>query len=225
MDKQYTFFFLDLDGLLVDTERLHYEAYRKMCADRGFAIPWDFSAYCERAHRGSNFVQKGLYEELPKLYEQEPTWSNLYREKQCAILQIIASQGVSLMPGVEKLLDWIIHRKIRSSIVTHSPKALVDAIMYQQPMLSKIPYRVVREDYHMPKPFPDPYLTASKLYTSASDKILGFEDTLRGFDALHSAGISGVVISSILTQDMKLYLQGKNTPYFSSWEEYLEKQG
>ena len=38
--KCYQLFLFDLDGLLVDTERFHYEAYVEMGLKYGFCIDW-----------------------------------------------------------------------------------------------------------------------------------------------------------------------------------------
>ena len=37
----------DLDGLLVDTEQLHWKAYRGMCEQFGCTLDWDFPLYLE----------------------------------------------------------------------------------------------------------------------------------------------------------------------------------
>ena len=84
--NEFDLFLFDLDGLLVDTEYLHYQSYQKMCLDRGFVLPWDFVGYCSMAHTGSDLFQKEVYKVFPNLYEQEPNWTVLHQEKQRAFL-------------------------------------------------------------------------------------------------------------------------------------------
>lgn len=50
--QDYHLFLFDFDGLLVDTEALHLEAYRRMCAEKGHTLDLDlgkslFSVLCK----------------------------------------------------------------------------------------------------------------------------------------------------------------------------------
>ena len=42
--SNYDLFLFDLDGLLVDTEKLHFEAYKRLCSRFGYELAWDFMA-------------------------------------------------------------------------------------------------------------------------------------------------------------------------------------
>lgn len=218
---KYDLFLFDLDGLLVDTEALHYKAYQKMCLDRGLTLSWDFKTYCSKAHVGSEFLKKGVYEELPELYRQEPNWGVLHAEKQKAFLSVLAKEGVALMPGVEKVLRFLFSHQKKCCVVTHSPSALTEEIKKAHSVLSSIPHWVTREMYENPKPSPDAYQMALKLHSSSCDQVIGFEDTLRGFNALTAAGIEAIVISSLLTEDMISILKEKKAVYYPSFEELI----
>jgi beta-phosphoglucomutase len=111
----------DLDGLLVDTERLHFQAYRRMCAGRGFKLPWDFTHYCQVAHRGFDNLRIEIYADLPELYKIESNWSVLYAEKKQAMSDLLSNEGSKLMPGVAELLQALAAAKITRCVVTHSP--------------------------------------------------------------------------------------------------------
>jgi len=218
---QYDLFLFDFDGLLVNTEFLHYNAYQKMCRDRGFTLLWDFSQYCGIAHMGSDFLQKSIYETFPQLHVEEPNWPALYKEKQKAFLDILEEKGVLLMPGVEQVLHLLHTHKTRSCVVTHSPSSLTDAIRKRNPVLNLIPHWVTREQYELPKPEPDAYLAAVRLYGKPADRILGFEDTIRGWKALHAAHLESIVVSPLLTQEMKQFLREKKVSRYQSFEELL----
>ena len=64
---KYQLFLFDFDGLLVDTESLHYQAYINMCATRGFDLTWNFHRYSEAAHHESTGLRDQIYAEFPKL--------------------------------------------------------------------------------------------------------------------------------------------------------------
>jgi len=79
--NEYQLFLFDLDGLLVNTEELHYSAYKQMLERRGFSLSWDFRRYCHTAHYYSDKIASELYELFPELYSQESSWDTLYGEK------------------------------------------------------------------------------------------------------------------------------------------------
>lgn len=219
--KQYDIIFFDLDGLLVNTEHLHFEAYQKMCLDRGFHLNWDFKKYCSIAHASAEGLSQEIYLELPSLYKAEPNWNLLYAEKKEAYRQILCSGSLELMPGVSDILALLETHGIPSCVVTNSFKEQTDKISEKLPLLQKIPFWVTREDYQRPKPSADPYLAAKAKYAKEQDRILGFEDTVRGWMALDASRIEGIVISSCLSQEFVKTLDDLGAPQFSSFTDVL----
>src|SRR5580658_4074354 len=97
----FQLFLFDFDGLLVDTEGLHYAAYVNMLARRGFRLDWSFAEFSERAHLNSTALREGLYSQFPDL---DPNWNLVYAEKKKAYEELLGSGMLKLMPGVEPLL-------------------------------------------------------------------------------------------------------------------------
>jgi HAD superfamily hydrolase (TIGR01509 family) len=220
---EYDLFLFDFDGLLVHTEPAHFRAYQKMCKDRGFTLPWDFNAYCQVAHRGAECLKWEIYRLFPALFQQEPNWSVLYQEKKRACLEILFKGDLELLPGVEKMLVLLEKLGKRRCVVTHSLSELTNAAKSQIHVLQTIPYWVTREQYQHPKPAPDPYLEAVRLYAKPEDRIIGFEDTVRGWKSLQAASIQGVVVSSILSDEFTKYLQERKALIYRSFEELLAR--
>lgn len=194
--KNYQLFLFDLDGLLVNTEHLHYQAYQTMCRNRGFELPWNMEKYCTVAHYHDE-LKGHIYADIPALQAQEPDWKVLYQEKKRAFLDLVAQGGVQLMPGVEQLLTELHAQGIRRAVVTHSLLELVDSIREKLPLLNTIPHWITREHYTKAKPSPECYLTAVRLLGQPGDRIIGFEDTPRGMTALSQAPVDAVWISDI----------------------------
>lgn len=191
--SSYDLLLFDLDGLLIDTEHLHCRAYAQMCAKRGVQFPWDFPAYFRIAEKGGTAIRDDLYRACPDLQAQEPSWAVLYEEKRQALYALAESEPVTILPGVERLLMLLAERDIPRAIVTHSPRKLVEAFALQQPILCSIPVWFCREDYVHPKPHPDGYNVAIRYFNSPK-RVLGFEDAVRGVQALLEAGADAVLV-------------------------------
>lgn len=192
--KKFQLFLFDFDGLLVNTEELHYQAYIHMCAARGFQLNWSFYRYSEAAHHSATALKEQIYAEFPDLYKKEPNWSVLYEEKKRAFLKLLDSGAAQLMPGVSELIQILNHQKIKCCVVTHSPIPLIDSIRKQNPVLDLIPHWITREDYSQPKPNPECYQIAISRLGKESDQIVGFEDSPRGLSALMGTRATPVLI-------------------------------
>ena len=219
--ENYDLVFFDFDGLLVNTEHLHFLAYQRMCLSRGKQLNWDFTKYCLVAHGSSEGLRKEIYADFPDLYEKESNWAVLYAEKKLAYQKIIQEGHVELMPGVDKVLTLLKEKGIRSCVVTNSFFEQIVEIRSQIPLLQTLDNWITREDYQSAKPAPDPYIAARKKYARPGDRIIGFEDSVRGWQSLEAAGVEGIVISSCLHSSFQEQLVKKKVLSFSSFNEFL----
>ncbi|MCB1084551.1 MAG: HAD family phosphatase [Chlamydiia bacterium] len=186
--------FFDFDGLLVNTEHLHYAAYKRMMENHGASFPWDFEAFAAVAHKSSEGLRKMITEHAPKLIETA-TWETLYDEKKGEYAKLLDEGNLELMPGAQTILETVQIAQIPHAVVTNSTRTQTEKIAESIPLLKKIPHWITREDYDRPKPAPDAYLKAIEVL-GKSDRMLGFEDALRGIRALEGAAIMPVLICS-----------------------------
>lgn len=195
--EQFQLFLFDLDGLLVNSEELHFRAYKEMLKARGYELPWDFARYCRTAHYHSDKIASELYDLFPDLYTQEPSWDILYLEKKKAMLALLEAGVVNLMPGVFELLTELQRSQIKRCVVTHSPNELVNIIKKMHPILHSIPNWITRRDYVSPKPSSECYLKAIETYADEDDQVIGFEDSPRGLKALMGTRALPVLICEV----------------------------
>lgn len=192
--ENYQLFLFDFDGLLVNTEEIHFLAYQRMCKERGFDLDWSFPRYCRSAHYSADALKEDIYAKFPKLQEMEPDWSVLYAEKKKAIMELLHEGAVHLMPGVEVFLKALQEKGVKRCVVTHSPDELVNLVRKKNPILDSIPNWITRHDYAHPKPNPECYLKAIALFANPGDRVIGFEDTPRGLQALMGTAAKPVLV-------------------------------
>lgn len=188
--EQFQFFLFDFDGVLVDTEPLHYEAYRQVFLDRGIPWPFDFEQYCTAALAASQGLKKALLTQLPDL-----DWDAVSVEKKHNYWEMLQAKPLMLMPGVERILQALQTHKCISCVVTNSYRNQVEAIKEKIPLLQSIPHWMTREDYEHPKPSPEGYLKAIDRFAPTPEcKVVGFEDSLKGFEALSQTRARAILI-------------------------------
>lgn len=219
--NNFQLFLFDFDGLLVNTEELHFAAYKAMCKRRGYDLDWSLDRFFGEAHFDSTALRDAIYAQFPKLKQEEPRWEVLYAEKKAAYMEILQDGNLKLMPGVDKLLKRLEKAQIKRCVVTNSTKGQIDFIKGALPELKSIPYWIMREDYTHPKPDPECYLKAVAKYGKKGDRIIGFEDSMRGFTALEGAGVKGVLICPLWHPQLKRVAKEKFV-HFTSFEEIPE---
>ncbi|MCF7806749.1 MAG: HAD family phosphatase [Simkaniaceae bacterium] len=184
----------DFDGLLVNTEDLHYEAYKIMLLKHGYHLPWSFQQYCLEAHLSTAILRNAVYGLFPDLEQREPSWETLRQEKQKIYQNLIEQHRLKLMPGVGDLLKRLHQFNANACVVTNSTHEQVDQIRKLLPELNLIKNWLTREDYTHSKPKPDGYLKALQLFLRKGGRAVGFEDTMKGVTALIGANIHPVLI-------------------------------
>jgi HAD superfamily hydrolase (TIGR01509 family) len=199
--KDYQLFLFDFDGILVNTEELHYLAYLKMCAERGYSLFWDQKTYMSYALYSATGVKEGIYQALPKLRQEEPDWNVLYEEKKRHYYTLLQNMGPPLIKGVSRLLETLEASGVKRCVVTHSPGEQIDYIRSMHPVLNTIPHWIAREHYSQPKPSSECYQKAIGQLKSPGDRVIGFEDSPRGLQALLGTEARGVLISDVFNND------------------------
>lgn len=203
--NSFSLWLFDMDGLLVDTEYLHLEAYRRMCASRGVVLSWDLSQFLQIAHKSSSAIKEQMYTQFPKL--RETPWQKLYLEKKAQYLQCLDSQTLRPMPGADLMVQYAAELGVKMCVVTHSPKEQTQIVREKLPFLNQIPRWITREDYARAKPDPQCYKKAIDLYHSSHAKsaVVGFEDSARGLMALMGTSSRAVLVAKAHYPQLKAY--------------------
>lgn len=181
----------DNDGVLVDTEPLFLRANQELLATIGIEV--DAEVYHEISLRrgASVFV---LAEEQGAT-KQEIVDLRARRDDRYA--ELIA-EGVETLVGVHETLDRL-HGLRPMAIVTSSTRVHFEQIHRQTELLHFFEFVLANGDYARHKPHPDPYLAAAARFEIDPARCLVIEDTQRGLDAAHAAGMRCIAIPNALS--------------------------
>ncbi len=215
--KDFQLFLFDMDGLLIDTEPLHFEAYKTLCRRKGCSLDIDFISYCSIAHQGPAELQDFLISQFPEL--KKTPWDILRKEKRDILFDLLQKWDLQSMPGVEEFLSFLQKKNMTRCVVTNSSLRDVKIIQKKLPVLQTIPYWITREDYTHEKPHPESYQKAIALYGEGK-RIIGFEDSIRGFVALSQTSAVPVLICSA-----KMPYSEGIAQHFESLEDYFVQYG
>lgn len=202
-----TFFHMfDLDGTLVDSDRLHYIAYRDACQNIGITLNWE--SYEIATHTGT------LDELLLQLGVTDI--DQLKKQKHLVFSSI---PHMCFMPGAEAYLSKLLSMNQNLVVVTNTSSACVEIIKHRLPLLANVTQWITRGDYDAPKPAQDCYKLAMERYYRGEPFKLGYENTVAGVKAIKNSADIVYIITQADSYSYKALLH--EDYYFMSDFEYI----
>ena len=185
--------FWDNDGVLVDTERLYFQANQEIFAEAGLALS-------ERDYLQLFLRQdKGAWH-LLEAQGVQPGEIQRLRDRRNERYSHLLSQEARVIAGVTDVLQSL-HGKYLMGIVTSSRRDHFDVIHGRTDLLKYFDFVLTSGDFKRSKPNPDPYLMAIERSGAQPDECVAIEDSERGLEAATLAGIRCIVIPTPLTRD------------------------
>ena len=184
--------FWDNDGVLVDTEKLYFQATREYLLRAGVTLTKKLFNRISLVEGRSAFelaeAKGNSREEIALLQEQR-------NERYTELLR----RDVRILDGVMDALGEL-QGKVAMAIVTSSRRVHFDAMHTRTGLLPYFDFVLAREDYALSKPDPEPYLTAMKRSGFGPEECLVVEDSPRGLASALAAGIRCLVVPNALTR-------------------------
>jgi dTDP-4-dehydrorhamnose reductase len=166
------FFMIDLDGTLINSDKIHYNSYRKCLLNAG--VDLDYDTYY-------NILEnEGIDKFIENKFGVES--NNLIKKKKNKLLK--DAEIVEFIENADKFIEWIDKYSVNHVVVTNTSSDSVEFFKSKLPLLNKLKNWIVREDYKIKKPNSECYeLGKTKFYKNESN-IIGIENSISGFSAL-----------------------------------------
>ncbi|WP_159022518.1 beta-phosphoglucomutase [Formosa sp. L2A11] len=185
-------FIFDLDGVIVDTAKYHFLAWKNLANSLGF----DFTETQNEQLKGVSRV-----ESLKKILAwgnttvSDEKFQELMTLKNTEYLEFINKMDDSeILPDVPRVLDYLIDNKQGVSLGSASKNAKV--ILEKVHLLSKFKTIVDGNDVSKAKPDPEVFLNAAKSLNIKPEDCVVFEDSVAGVQAANTANMISIGIGS-----------------------------
>lgn len=191
-------FIFDLDGVIVDTAKYHFKAWKKLANDIGI----DFSEAQNEQLKGvsrKRSLEKILSWADKTLSDEE--FNRLMAKKNEDYLHYIEHmQEDEILVDVPKVLDYLISKDQHIALGSASKNAR--AILEKVNLIQKFEAIVDGNDVSKAKPDPEVFLNAAKLIKVQPEHCVVFEDSLAGIQAANIAHMVSVGIGdkNVLTE-------------------------
>jgi HAD superfamily hydrolase (TIGR01509 family) len=183
----------DNDGVLVDTERLFYQANRELFEQHGVDLSerdffnWYLADNCGAWHL---LAQRGMDTAL---------FAAMRDERNRRYSELLLEAAVEPIAGVTALLSALAPH-LRMGVVTSSTGHHFGLIHESLDLLRHFRFVLTAESYVNSKPSPEPYLLGLERLGLRAGECVVVEDSPRGLQAASAAGMRCIVLRNALTR-------------------------
>ena len=181
----------DLDGLLADTESIHYEAYRVVLEKHGIAI----SKHDFIDHWTNNGL--GIKEYLKN--NGETMSPEILREEKALEFAAILQSELTPMKGASALLARCFGSYFMA-LATSSHEKSAQFVVKTLGFERYFSVFITRSDVRFSKPNPEIFLRAARMLSISPSECLVLEDSVKGVRAGVAAGMKVIAIPNQYTQ-------------------------
>ena len=180
----------DLDGVIVDTAKYHFLAWKKLANSIGV----DFSEAQNEQLKGVSRIKslEMILEWGDKKITKEEFAALLSKKNDDYLSHIAEMDAQEILPDVPKVLDYLTQEKQAISLGSASKNARM--ILKKVHLINQFDAIVDGNDVIKGKPNPEVFLKAAKELNTAAKDCIVFEDSMAGIQAANAANMISIGI-------------------------------
>mgnify|MGYP004608973607 FL=1 len=181
----------DMDGLLIDSERIYRDCWIQAAQELGYTFD-----------EGKALTLRSLDKELAnalfiRWFSDETAYERVKARRKEIMNEKIRQEPLQGKPGAHRLICELEKRGIKSAVVTASPQKRAQMHLESVGLNGLFETIITTEDVKKGKPFPDVYLYAAEKLGVKPEECLAFEDSPNGVKSAHEAGCRTVMIPDL----------------------------
>ena len=181
----------DMDGVIVDTEPLHYKAYQKMFAKVGIEV----SLEMYEGFTGQSTY--GICKQLCTHFNLELEPQELVQIKRNYFTKLFFDDDdLKLLDGVEKLINNYFDHGLTLVVASSASMFTINNVMKRFKLDRFFSNKLSGADLKASKPHPEIFINAAKAANALANECFVIEDSTNGVRAAHKAGIYCVAYKS-----------------------------
>lgn len=176
----------DMDGVLIDSERISFQSFQEVLKEYNYTI--DEAKYLKFIGRNV----KGIREIFEKEYGTDFPFDEVYAKKSKLATEITNRNGVIIKPGVHELLDYLRDNGYKIAVATSTRKERALELLEAGNIKAKVNYVIGGDQVENSKPNPEIFIKAAKGLGVDPDNCIVIEDSDAGITAAHAAEMIGI---------------------------------
>jgi beta-phosphoglucomutase family hydrolase len=176
----------DLDGTLIDSSHLHWEAWQKVMESENIALTYE-QYVADFGKRNDEILRGRLGADLS---DEFITRVSLAKEE--VYRDLIRTKGLELLPGARYWLERLKNEGWLQALATSAPRGNIDAVFAALGIGEYFDAAISSEEVKAGKPEPDVFLAAAAKMGVAPRDCVVIEDAPAGVEAARRAGMRAI---------------------------------
>ena len=185
MKKQIIF---DMDGLMIDSERVTFECYQERLKDMNLTMDEEFY----KTLLGKPI--KGIYQRFYDVYGNDFPIENVIQDVHQLMAERFETEGVPVKKGLVELLHYLKDNNYKTIVATSSNRDRVDKILAQAKITEFFDDSICGDEVTKGKPNPEVFLKSCQKLGVNVDEAIVLEDSEAGIQASYDANIKVICI-------------------------------
>ena len=172
----------DMDGVLINTEPLHYECWKQTMADEGVDMTYDVYKQCIGSTIG--YLLELLRNAYGDISDEETLRARMYAKKEA----IVQRDGFPPIAGVKEAVRRFHEEGFRLEVASSSAGYYIGRVLDALEIRQYFECYTSGEEVAHPKPAPDTFVRAMEKLELKPEDCLIVEDSTNGGKAAAAAG-------------------------------------
>ena len=178
----------DMDGLMIDSERVTFECYQEIL--NGMNLTMDEEFY--KTLLGKPL--KGIYQRFYDVYGNDFPIEDVIKDVHALMAKRFETEGVPIKTGLKSLLEYLKENNYKTIVATSSNRDRVDTILSQAQITDYFDDSICGDEVTKGKPNPEVFLKSCQKLGVNVDEAIVLEDSEAGIQASYDAGIKVICI-------------------------------
>ena len=179
---------VDMDGLMIDSERVTFECYQEIL--KGMNLTMDEEFY--KTLLGKPL--KGIYQRFYDVYGNDFPIEDVIKDVHALMAKRFETEGVPIKTGLKSLLEYLKENNYKTIVATSSNRDRVDTILSQAQITDYFDDSICGDEVTKGKPNPEVFLKSCQKLGVNVDEAIVLEDSEAGIQASYDAGIKVICI-------------------------------
>ena len=188
MKDSITAILFDMDGLVLDTEKLYTRFWQEAANALGYPMTKEQALGMRSLNRGAGLAKMQSY------FGPDVDYDAIRKKRIEMMDDFVEKEGVTLKPGIRELLAFLKEHGIKTAIATSSPIERTIKYLTSVGLQNSFDELVSGYMVEKGKPEPDIYLFAAEKLGTAPEKCMVLEDSPAGILAAYRAGCLPVMV-------------------------------
>lgn len=178
----------DMDGLMIDSERVTFECYQERLKDMNLTMDEEFY----KTLLGKPI--KGIYQRFYDVYGNDFPIENVIQDVHQLMAVRFETEGVPVKKGLVELLHYLKDNNYKTIVATSSNRDRVDKILAQAKITEFFDDSICGDEVTKGKPNPEVFLKSCQKLGVNVDEAIVLEDSEAGIQASYDANIKVICI-------------------------------